>query len=92
MTTWDILVGNSTLPDNGVNTSWQHLNNQAGGGGAPYPVYIFRPDAAESITLTEAESITTTVSTSTTATEASASTDILTATSSNITSAETQNG
>lgn len=39
---WNVLVSNSTLPNNGVNTAWDHLNNQSGGGGGgqPYPVYI----------------------------------------------------
>lgn len=41
-TTWNILVGNSTLPDNGINTSWLHLNNQQGGGGGAN-VYLLGP-------------------------------------------------
>lgn len=40
-TAWEVLTSNSTLPVNGVNTAWDHLNNQSGGGGgAPYPVFI----------------------------------------------------
>lgn len=42
MTAWSVLVGNSTLPDNGVNTAWLHLQNQnAGSGGGN--VYLLGP-------------------------------------------------
>lgn len=55
-TAWEILTGNSTLPVNGVNTAWDHLNNQqgGGGGGAPYPVYITQT-GAETVNTAEAE-------------------------------------
>lgn len=32
-TLFDIVTGNSTLPVQSGNTFWDHLNNQAGGGG-----------------------------------------------------------
>ncbi len=47
MTAWSVLVSNSTLPDNGVNTAWDHLNNQNGGGGPGG--YILGPVSAEVI-------------------------------------------
>lgn len=31
-TAWQVLISSSTLPDNGINTAWDHLNNQQGGG------------------------------------------------------------
>lgn len=32
MDAWTILTSNSTIPVNGVNTTWDHLNNQDGSG------------------------------------------------------------
>lgn len=32
-TLWDVVTNNSSLPVNSGNTFWDHLNNQAGGGG-----------------------------------------------------------
>lgn len=71
MSAWSVLVGNSTLPDDGINTSWLHLNNQSGGGGggSPYPVYITQANdvevttrsSAETTTISSAEVITTTL-------------------------------
>lgn len=90
MSAWSVLVGNSTLPDNGINTSWLHLNNQdGGGGGAPYPVYLTHANDAESNTITSADAFTEAVAAATTETEAQAASEVLTATATNITSAET---
>jgi len=42
--TWEILTVNSTLPVNGINTTWDHLNNQNGdgdgGGGFGIPTLV----------------------------------------------------
>ena len=67
---WAVLVSKSTLPVDGINTSWLHLNNQegGGGGGSPYPIYLIYPDAAETTTLTDAETTTTTDANTTTET------------------------
>ena len=35
-TAWQVLISSSTLPDNGINTAWDHLNNQQGGGSNYY--------------------------------------------------------
>lgn len=45
-TAWEILTGNSTLPDNGVNTAWLHLQNQQGGGGIGN-IYLLGPATAD---------------------------------------------
>lgn len=58
MTTWEILVGNSTLPDNGVNTSYLHLLNQDGTGGGE-TIYLIGASTAELI-----RSLSTTINTS----------------------------
>lgn len=73
-TAWEVLTGNSSLPDNGVNTAWDHLNNQQGGGGPggqPYPVYITEMRAfAVNETLATAESLSTALSDDTVVAEA----------------------
>lgn len=46
MTAWSVLVGNSTLPDNGVNTAWLHLQNQNAGSGEGN-VYLLGPATAD---------------------------------------------
>lgn len=38
-TLWDIVTGNSTLPVDPANSFWDHLNNQAGGGGGGLTIY-----------------------------------------------------
>jgi hypothetical protein len=88
---WQILVANSTLPEDGINTSWLHLNNQngGGGGGSPYPVYIIQANDAEASNLLSANADTAVASATTTTAGASAvNPAVLSATATNMTTAE----
>lgn len=39
-TLWETVTGNSTLPVQAGNTFWDHLQNQAGGGGGPTQLLV----------------------------------------------------
>lgn len=39
-TLWETVTGNSTLPVQAGNTFWDHINNQAGGGGQTIGVFV----------------------------------------------------
>lgn len=39
-TLWEIVTGNSTLPVQAGTNFWDHLNNQAGGGGGPTQLVV----------------------------------------------------